>query len=96
MGFGFVVARFGLFLRELGAQHGVPAGRFGASQWIGVTLVALGAAATAMAGARHVTFIRRYDRGEPLRLRAMTSGVLLAALLVLLGLLLVGYLLRLF
>jgi putative membrane protein len=57
MGFGFVVARFGLFLRELAAARGapVPEGR-GESAWLGVGLVALGVVALAGGGWRH----RRY------------------------------------
>ena len=43
MGFGFVVARFGLFLRELAAvRPDVPLRQGSASQWIGVVLVMLG------------------------------------------------------
>ncbi len=44
IGGGFVVARFGIFLRELAAAHGteIPAGA-GWSQWLGIALAALGA-----------------------------------------------------
>jgi putative membrane protein len=39
MGFGFVVARFGLFLRELAAMPGgVQHQRTGLSLWVGTTL----------------------------------------------------------
>jgi putative membrane protein len=57
MGFGFVVARFGLFLRELAEARGgpVPEGR-GGSAWVGVGLVAFGVLVLAGAGWRH----RRY------------------------------------
>lgn len=43
MGFGFVVARFGLFMREMAALQKLPSGAtHGSSLWIGVGLVALG------------------------------------------------------
>lgn len=42
MGFGFVVARFGLFLHELASVRGDSATGHGWSQWIGVGLVAMG------------------------------------------------------
>src|SRR5438045_8007271 len=57
MGFGFVVARFGLFLRELAVAKGAPApsGHAG-SLWFGVGLVALGVIVLIGAGERY----RRY------------------------------------
>src|SRR5258708_4796806 len=44
MGFGFVVARFGLFLRELAVvgQRRPEHDNTGLSQWIGVVLILLG------------------------------------------------------
>ena len=43
MGFGFVVARFGLFLRELAAMPGMPPQKnSGLSLWMGTTLVVMG------------------------------------------------------
>jgi putative membrane protein len=43
MGFGFVVARFGLFLHEVAAARGVSAEPSpGRSLWIGAALIALG------------------------------------------------------
>lgn len=66
MGFGFVVARFGLFLRELADVNAykVPAGINASS--IGVVLVAAGIAVNIWASVRHVRLIGRYTRGEPL------------------------------
>jgi putative membrane protein len=46
MAFGFVVARFGLFLRLLQTQGSVPAGH-GLSPYLGAALVGLGVLATA-------------------------------------------------
>jgi putative membrane protein len=43
MGFGFVVARFGLFLQELqAAQHIRSAPSYGQSLWFGTALIAVG------------------------------------------------------
>jgi len=43
MGFGFVVARFGMFLREIAAVQAVPPPRQqGFSLWVGVALVVVG------------------------------------------------------
>ena len=43
MGFGFVVARFGLFLRQLQAmQHGAETQSYGLSLWFGTALIAAG------------------------------------------------------
>jgi putative membrane protein len=62
MGFGFVVARFGLFLHELAGVRGeaVVAGH-GYSLWIGVGLVAMGVwvlSVSAMRFRRYTTAIR--------------------------------------
>jgi putative membrane protein len=43
MGFGFVVARFGLFLHEIQAiQHDLPQQSYGFSTWFGTALVVVG------------------------------------------------------
>ena len=52
MGFGFVVARFGLFLRELAAAAVPVAHHPGASMAVGVGLTLTGVAVTAAAGGR--------------------------------------------
>jgi putative membrane protein len=55
VGLGFVVARFGLFLRMM---HNAPATSSAMSTIIGVSLVLLGAGAMAMAAWQHVRFNR--------------------------------------
>lgn len=80
MGFGFVVARFGLFLRALTATTGtVPP--VGFSHWFGVALVALGVVLTAGAAVQHVSIVRRLARGETLAPRPTWLGLVLAVLL---------------
>lgn len=93
MGLGFVVARFGLFLRELAAVHEAPAANTGFSLAIGTTLVALGVVVQLGAAARHGLTVRRLNRGEPLRFGMLSFGAVVALLLALLGVLIALYLL---
>ena len=80
MGFGFVVARLGLFLRELAYVKAAPHSGTSVSLWIGTVLVLLGALMTAGAGLRHVRFVGRFARGEPYR--GLGAGPLLILALV--------------
>jgi putative membrane protein len=94
MGFGFVVARFGLFLRELAAVRDVsPQQSTGLSLWVGTTLVILGVAANGAAAVKYWYTVRRLERGQPLRFRPWSLGLVVASLLALLGLLTATYLL---
>jgi putative membrane protein len=66
MAFGFAIARFGLFLRQVASlgqvavrvQHGV------GSAWVGAVLVALGMLANLLATVRYARIRRAIDRGE--------------------------------
>src|ERR1700693_4475018 len=94
MGFGFVVARFGLFLREMAAVRDVsPQHSTGLSLWVGTTLVILGVAVNVAAAVKHWHTVRRLERGQPLRFRPWSLGMVVALLLGLLGLLTATYLL---
>src|ERR1700731_3786514 len=65
MGFGFVVARFGLFLREMAVvRQATPTPSYGLSLWIGTALVVLGIAVTLLAAQQHRSILRRLDRRE--------------------------------
>ncbi len=93
MGFGFVVARFGLFLHELaGMGREVPAHNTGWSLWTGTALVLLGVAATLLAAAQHVRFLLRLSRGEPYRPPRWAFGVVVAVVLAALGVGMAAYL----
>ena len=94
MGLGFVVARFGLFLRELAAARGVvdPASR-GASLWIGVLLIALGVGTCGFAAWDHARFLRQIERAIPYRPPRRPLSIIVAVLLGLVGILLAAYLL---
>src|ERR1700740_2138790 len=68
MGFGFVVARFGLFLRELVAVRSPePQHSPGISLWVGTTLVLLDVVVNVAAAVNHWWTVRRLDRGQTLR-----------------------------
>jgi putative membrane protein len=93
MGFGFVVARFGLFLRELAAlRDSLPRHALGYSLVVGTTMVIIGVAVNIAAAIKHWRTIRRLERGEPLRFVPWSLGVIVAVLLGLLGLATAGYL----
>lgn len=59
-GFGFLVAKFGLFLRELAllGDAAIPASA-GWSLWLGSALVLLGVAVNIVAALQHRNFLRR-------------------------------------
>jgi len=93
MGFGFVVARFGLFLRELAAaEGGRPANRVGWSLWIGTTLILVGVVASVSAAVAHWRTIRRLQRNEPIRFGPISMAIVVAFLLAAIGLLTALYL----
>jgi putative membrane protein len=82
MGFGFVVARFGLFLKEVaGSSHTPGVKSYGFSLWAGSAMVMLGAVLNLAAVARHLEVIKRLNRGESVMtepsLIAITVGILL-------------------
>jgi putative membrane protein len=94
MGFGFVVARFGLFMAELRSQDQLPAPRSsGWSLWIGIALLVLGVLVNAAAAVQHAQFLRRLERGEPYRPAPWSLAIAIAAALSVLGLGTIVYLL---
>ena len=95
MGFGFVVARFGIFLREIAAAgHAKPVLHTGLSLWIGTALVVLGVVVSLAAAAQHARIVGRMDRGEPYRPPRWSLGITVAVGLALLGSVIVLYLVR--
>src|SRR5262245_33300687 len=84
MGFGFVVARFGLFLREAQTLPQAALERStGLSVWFGVALIVLGVAVNALAAVRHRQLTRTLDRGEIPRARSVAANVAIAVILAL-------------
>ncbi len=92
MGFGFVVARFGLFLRELAAVRETGAPSQGWSSWAGLGLVVAGVLVTALAALQHWRFLRRWDRGEGYVPPPWSLGLVVSVLFLLVGLGMVAYL----
>jgi putative membrane protein len=94
MGFGFVVARFGLFLQELaGTGQSVPSRHTGLSLWSGMTLVAFGVVLNLLAAVRYLQFLRRLERGEPDPASRWPLGFVIALLMAALGVGMTVYLL---
>jgi putative membrane protein len=86
MGFGFVVARFGLFLRELSVLPGITVAPDRVlSAPLGTALVLLGVAVQALAIVRHLQRVRDYRAGRPSWERPSRLGIAVAVLLALTG-----------
>jgi len=91
MAFGFVVARFGLFLRMLrSGEEGIPVPSPMMSPWIGASLVLLGAIATTLGALRYRSFCKTIpvqdlpSPGAPLMPTLLSLGVaIIGGLLIL-------------
>jgi uncharacterized protein (DUF302 family)/uncharacterized membrane protein YidH (DUF202 family) len=93
MGFGFVVARFGLFLQQLRLiDHAPSAASYGVSLWFGTALIAVGVAVNLSSAWRHVRLVRELDKGEPACSRSLAPAVATALFLALVGLAMAIYL----
>lgn len=93
MGFGFVVARFGLFLRQIGATVPDPTPPGGWSLKFGVALVLSGILINVLAGVEYRTVLRHIDRGEPYQPPRWSIGMFVVVLLTAVGVAMVAYLL---
>jgi uncharacterized protein (DUF302 family)/uncharacterized membrane protein YidH (DUF202 family) len=87
MGFGFVVARFGLFLQQLHlVQSAFSEESYGLSLWFGTALIVAGVGVNIFAGWRHVRLVRALDRGNTADSRGTLQAVWIAFFLALVGL----------
>jgi len=87
MGFGFVVARFGLFLQGLRISlHAAAPPSSGISAWFGTALIFVGIVAVVHSTQNYVRQLRELERGQPMLPRRPTWAVGIALLLVILGL----------
>lgn len=93
MAFGFVVARFGLFLRLLRGQGDALAPGGGVSPYLGAMLIVLGIVATSAGTHRYQEFCRRLGRSELPSPHAEVLPLVLGWALALLGAVLVVVLL---
>jgi putative membrane protein len=93
MGFGFVVARFGLFLQELHfAQNSAVVPHTGVSLWFGTALIVVGVFVNAIAGLRHLRLVRELDRGQTSHAHVTAQAVSIAFVVALVGLAMAVYL----
>lgn len=94
MGFGFVVARFGLFLRELeAAQHTTTPASPRLSLYFGTTLVFIGVVVNIWAAFSHMRMLRRFSDGTWTPQTHSKSVVVVALILAFAGLVVGIYLL---
>jgi putative membrane protein len=94
MGFGFVVARFGLFLHEIEAvrQNAMPKASTGLSLWIGTALILLGVLVNLLVSAEHLRLMRQIQSVPPYGLRSWLLGVGVSLVLAMLGIAMAVYL----
>ena len=94
MGFGFVVARFGLFLKEISAATGA-AGTvksYGFSLWAGTVIVLAGVIVNGLSAVEHLQKIRDLNAGRDVTGKPSMIGVLLSVSLVIVGLAMAAFL----
>jgi putative membrane protein len=93
MGFGFVVARFGIFLQEVQIAHLVPSAQaYGLSPLFGTVLIGVGVVVNLLATRQHIRLARQLDWGESIQSRPSALGVSIALFLALVGLTMAAYL----
>jgi uncharacterized protein (DUF302 family)/uncharacterized membrane protein YidH (DUF202 family) len=86
MGFGFVVARFGLFLQQLQiGQHSSSVQSYGLSLWFGTALIAAGVAVNLFSGWHHLRLIRNLALGHAARPHTTNLAVATSVFLALVG-----------
>ena len=96
MGFGFVVARFGLFLQQLQiAEHAPSVQSYGHSLWFGTALIGAGVAVNLLSGWHHLRLVRMMDQGEVTRPQTTSLAVATSLFLALVGLAMAIYLISL-
>ncbi len=94
MGFGFVVARFGLFLQQVRmVEPGLQTHTYGLSIWFGTALIAGGVIVDIFATWNHVRLVHQLNRGETDFTRRSQGAIILASFLALIGIAMAIYLL---
>lgn len=92
MGFGFVVARFGLFLQALRVEAHLSTPAYGVSLAFGTALIVLGVAVNALSAWNHVRLVRGLNDNEAYN-RPSMAAIAVALVLAVIGLALAVYLL---
>jgi len=95
MGFGFVVARFGLFLQqiEIAEQRLTPAVSSGLSLYFGTALIAVGVVINAYSAWHHAILIKRLQRNQAVQAHPWIQTTIVGGLLVIVGTAMAIYLL---
>ena len=93
MGFGFVVARFGLFLEVMQITRGGSAAQpRGFSPWFGTAFVVVGVAVNLLSIRRHLRLVGQLNRGQFTDRGPSQQAVILALFLALVGVAMALYL----
>ncbi len=93
MGFGFVVARFGLFLQALQNGHSTFQARpYGPSFWFGTALIVLGVVVNIVCARNHVRLVRQLNEGRPIMNHPSSLAIGVAAILAVVGVAMAVYL----
>ena len=86
MGFGFVVARFALFLQQVQVvQHAPSVQSSGLSLWFGTSLIGAGVAVLVFAAWHHWLLVGKMNRGQLVTSRSQTLAVATCLFLALVG-----------
>jgi uncharacterized protein (DUF302 family)/uncharacterized membrane protein YidH (DUF202 family) len=93
MAFGFVVARFGLFLQEARpSQQATPLRAYGLSLWFGTALIGVGVVLCLLATWHHFRLVRALHRGVNAPARPSIQAAWFGLFLVLVGVAMAVYL----
>jgi putative membrane protein len=93
MGFGFVVARFGMFLRELQVvQPALSIKSYGLSLWFGTALIVMGVTVNVFSAWHHIHIVRELNRGGASFMRPSTMAITVALIFAAVGVALAAYL----
>ena len=93
MGFGFVVARFGLFLRALQVSRpAVPPEAYGLSFWLGTTLIIVGVIVNVWSVRHHLHLVKDLNQGGSDYKRPSRLAVIVALMLGVIGMVMAIYL----
>ncbi|OAI50862.1 hypothetical protein AYO44_17460 [Planctomycetaceae bacterium SCGC AG-212-F19] len=86
MGFGFVLARFGLFLQQLEEMGHAARRQVHTSLWFGIVLILIGVIVNLIAAGLHYPYMVRTRSGETDLPPTWRLGLLLAVLMAVVGL----------
>lgn len=93
MGFGFIVARFGLFLRELAVVRDAPRPpSSGLSVWVGSALIILGVVVNLVTACQHAKLLSRLRQGQSIEAERWSLPIIVAIILSVIGVLMTVYL----